>query len=132
MKPSEIKIPTLTLAALGLIILGLDISADLAFFSEAGNQTLPLIGSAVVRNLLTVVAVVAIFRNEWFAAALLIVAAVLGLWRRVLYVSGMISATSSPDWLLYTAGLDTGFRLLLLGFAGGYLLGRKGSEPKGL
>ncbi len=121
------KIPTLALAVLGIIILGSDVLADLSFFSDAGNQTFPLIGSAVVRNLLTLAAVIAIFRDEWFASALLIVAALLGLWRRVLYISGLVSATSSPDWLLYTAGLDTGFRLLLLGFAGGYLFGRRPS-----
>jgi hypothetical protein len=117
------------LAALGLLVLSADLLADWQFFAQPGNRGWALLLSAAVRNLITLLAVAALFGRHRYAGYLLLAAAVLGLWRRSSYLLPLLAAPSGVlDWTLYTAGLDTAFRILLVGFAAGFLVARKGQE----
>ncbi len=115
------------LAVLGLGVLLGDVAGDLTFFSEPGVRKLALMGSAAVRNTLTGVAVVALFfRKEWAAYALLM-AAVLGGWRRISFLAPLADG-SGEQWLLVHSGVDVAFRTLILGIGLGYFLAKAGDE----
>ena len=110
------------LAALGLLVLIGDVQGDLAFFAVAERRETSLMLAAALRNLVTVAAVAALFLKRREAVYLLLAAAVLGLWRRGSYLLPLVSVQAAPqDWMLYVSGLDTGFRMMLLGFAAGLL-----------
>lgn len=111
------------LAVLGLVVLLGDVAGDITFFSDPSLRTEALVLSAFVRNTLTAVAVVALFfRKEWAAYALLL-AALLGGWRRISFLAPL-TAGSADQWLLVHSGLDVGFRTLILGVGLGYFLAR--------
>ena len=112
-------------ALVGLLVLGGDILGDLSYFSVVARREPSLILAATLRNIITLLAVGALFRKERWAGYVLLVAAVLGLWRRVTYLWPLADVgPAQQDWMLYTSGLDTAFRCLLLGFAAGYLAGK--------
>lgn len=130
-EPSQQKqaLPLLALALVGVAILLGDIRADLVFFAQF--ETLPgaMAASALVRNLLTLAAIVALFFHRRWGAYLLIAAAGLGLWRRISYLGPLLGVDSSSEFLLVHSGADLVFRALLLGVGLGWFLaqGSKGS-----
>lgn len=102
----------------------LDIWADLHFFASMETKDTALVASAVVRNLLTLVAVVCLFLNrKWAAYALLLISG-LGLWRRLGYLAPILQQGPEDALVSATGGLDVGFRFLILGLALGLLLGK--------
>jgi len=116
------------LAFFGLVILIGDILGDLHFFADATRRTTGLMASAVLRNLLTLCAVVALFMNRKWAAFLLIIVALLGLWRRVSFLLPLKVLGVGPSFLLVHSGADLVFRGMILGVGIGYLLGREAEK----
>jgi hypothetical protein len=107
-----------------MVLVG-DVLGDLSYFSVVARREPSLIVAATLRNMITLLAVGALFRKERWAGYVLLIAAILGLWRRVSYLWPLTGAGSAQqDWMLYTSGLDTAFRCLLFGFAAGYLAGK--------
>ena len=110
------------LALVGLAVLISDISADYAFFQDPTLRTTALVGSAIVRNALTLTAVVALFYRKTWAAYLLVAAALLGGWRRLSLLLPLAAPGHTDQWVLVHSGLDIGFRCLILGVGLGYLI----------
>ena len=117
-------------ALVGLGILVGDVRGDLAFFQGSGAPTsTSLILSAVVRNILTLVALLALFLNHRFGAYLLMATGSMGLWRRLSYFGPLLGAEASgPEFLLVHSGADLVFRTLLLGLGLGWFLGRRSAS----
>lgn len=110
----------LVLSALVLLVSDLALDAD--FFSFPANRTLPLLGAAVVRNLLLLAATVALVVRSRAAAWLVGICAVLGLARRAAF---FLPLQWDHSTLLFVhSGADLLFRLMLLGCAVEWL--RKG------
>lgn len=116
------------LAALGLAVLFGDVSGDLSFFSDPSLRTTALVGSALVRNLLTLSAVIALFMNRRWGAYLLLGAGILGGARRLSFLAPLASDGMWEQWLLVHSGADIAFRSLLLGVGIGYFLAQDKSE----
>ena len=122
MKDPRNKFVLPLLALVGLAILISDISADIAFFQDPSLRTTALMGSATVRNALTLLAVISLlFRKTW-AAYILVCAALLGGWRRLSFLLPLATSGHDEQWLLVHSGLDLGFRCLILGVGAGYLI----------
>lgn len=119
-------LPLAALALVGLVILLGDIHADVVFFSEF--ETLPgaMVASAVVRNLLTLAAIVALFVHRRVGAYLLLIAAGLGMWRRMSYLGPLLGVDDPTVSLLVHSGADLVFRALLLGVGLGWFLAKGG------
>lgn len=101
------------LVVAGVIILGGDIYGDIHFFSLPNTRTAALMGSAIVRNLLLVVALVGLtIRADWARYAVLLTL-LFGVVRRGMFFVGL--GALSPEMIaLAHAGADILFRLLLV------------------
>lgn len=130
MGSGENRIVFPVLAVIGLGVLIGDIAGDYSFFQEPSVRTTGLLVSAAVRNVLTLLAVVALFFRKQWAAVVLFMAALLGGWRRL---SFLLPISGSSDWLLVHSGVDVAFRILILGVALGFFLAKlgKGSDVSG-
>jgi hypothetical protein len=122
------KVSVILLALLGLAVLVGDLLGDVAFFSRPEMRTSGLMVSAGLRNFLTLGCVLCLFFNRKWAAYLILLAALLGLWRRLSYLFPLMSSSYGEDWLLVHSGLDLGFRLLLVGVGIGWFLARRVSR----
>lgn len=110
----------LIMAGLGLLI-G-DLGADRLFFAVAENRTAGLLLSAALRNLLTLAAVVALLVEHQVGQALLLAAGLLGLVRRLQFVSGISTilvreGLEGPLASTLLGGLDLLFRLVIVAIA---------------
>jgi hypothetical protein len=126
--PRSAKPIYLLLAAIGSAILVGDVVADISFFSDPLNRTPGLVGSAAVRNFLTLCAVIGLFFNKKWAAYVAILAAILGLVRRWSYLAPVFTLQPGDDFLLVHSGFDAAFRILLLGAGLGWFLRRSGEK----
>ena len=85
--------------------------------------------SALVRNLVTLTAIVGLFLDKKWAAYALVLAALLGAWRRLGYLAPLLAQGPGDSVVAATGGLDLGFRMLLLGVAiGWFSANRQGHE----
>lgn len=106
----------------GLSLLIGDIGADRLFFAVAENRTAGLMLSAGLRNLLTLAAVIALFVEHEVGQFLLLAAGLLGLVRRLQFVSGIstILVREGLDGPLFTTlfgGMDLLFRIVIAALA---------------
>jgi hypothetical protein len=116
------------LAFIGVAILLGDVIADLKFFNDPLNRTAALMGSAALRNLLTLCATIGLFLNKRWAAYAILIAAVLGLVRRLSYLAPVFTLDPGDEFLLIHSGLDAAFRILLLGVGLGWFLAQSGEK----
>ncbi|MGE0489234.1 MAG: hypothetical protein AB7S38_08470 [Vulcanimicrobiota bacterium] len=110
----------LIIAGLGLLI-G-DLGADRLFFAVAENRTAGLLLSASLRNLLTLAAVIALLVEHQVGQILLLAAGLLGLVRRLQFVSGLSTilvreGLEGPLASTLVGGLDLLFRVVLVAVA---------------
>ncbi len=117
---------TRSLAFVGLLVLVGDVWGDLQYFALPERRAASLVTAAVFRNLLTLAALVAVFRTERWCGYLLLLAGLLGLARRGAFLLPLVGA--GQDWIVFTSGLDVAFRFLLIGLAAGYLLARSSGD----
>ena len=116
------------LVLLGLLVLVGDLYGDMAFFSEPDSRRPELVGTAILRNLLTLSGIVALFFARRVAAYLLVLVGLLGAVRRWLFLSPILQAANSSDILILISGFDVPFRMLILGVGIGLLMGRESKE----
>ena len=79
----------------------------------------------MVRNLITLVAIVGLFLDKRWAAYALILAAVLGGWRRLGYLAPLFAQGPGDSVVAATGGMDLGFRMLLVGVAVGWFSAKR-------
>ena len=78
-----------------------------------------LVGSAVVRNLLMVVALALLIKGGRWAPWVLLLAAGMGMIRRAAFLLPSLSSVSwlDPQWLNFHSGADLVFRVVLVAVA---------------
>ena len=116
------------IALLGLAVLFGDICGDMAYFELAERRQPALIVAAVLRNSVTLLALVCLFLNRSSAAFALLLAAFVGGVRRVQFMFPILMGADPDNLSVFLSGLDVAFRCLLLGLGIGYFLGRGQKE----
>lgn len=122
------KVLSIALGLVGLWILGGDIYGDFAFFSNPEARRFDLLGTALLRNTLTLAAIVALFMERKLGAYLMILVGLLGVVRRWMFLAPVFSAGHTEDLLILISGMDIPFRILLLGAGLGFLTGRESKK----